>query len=118
MRSMDKDEHDGMEEDEGEGEDDDSSSDDSGSASGEDEAEEDDEELILLLQARLQTCNGRDYKAHAQLVKCLKEQGELKKLEKAREHFSEMFPLTPEMWLEWISDEGRMFRPVFFISGS
>ena len=82
---------------------------DDGSASGEDGADDDDdEELILLLQARLQTCGGRDYDAHVQLIKCLKDHGELKKLEKARQAFSGIFPLTEDMWLGWISDEGRL----------
>jgi len=81
---------------------------DDGSASGEDGADDDDEELILLLQARLQTCGGRDYDAHVQLIKCLKDHGELKKLETARQAFSGIFPLTEDMWLGWISDEGRL----------
>lgn len=93
-------------------EDEDEDSSDDGSESGEDERgaadDDEDEELILLLQARLETCGGRDYDAHAQLVKCLKDRGELKKLEKARQAFSRQFPLTEDMWLEWISDESRL----------
>ena len=107
---MSKPEQDDRMEEEGEDEEEDSSED--GSDSGPDGAgggdEDADEELILLLEARLQTCGGRDYDAHAQLVRCLKDRGELKKLDKARLAFSEMFPLTEDMWLEWISDEGRL----------
>jgi len=96
-------------EDEEADDDEESGSSNDGSASGSDACDdEDDEELILLLQARLQTCGGRDYDAHVQLIKCLKDQGELKKLEKARQNFSKTFPLTEHMWLEWISDETRL----------
>ena len=92
--------------------DDDGSSSD-GSSSGEEAAvdssgDDEDEELLLLLEARLQTCGGRDYDAHAQLVRCLRDRGEMRKLEKARQAFSAVFPLTADMWLEWISDESRL----------
>jgi len=87
----------------------DSDSSDEGSGSGPDGADsDDDEELILLLQARLQTCGERDYDAHVQLIKCLRDRGEIGKLEKARQAFARMFPLTEDMWLEWISDESRL----------
>jgi squamous cell carcinoma antigen recognized by T-cells 3 len=90
----------------GTGGEEDSGSSDDGSGSGADSDEE--EELILLLQARLQTCGGRDYDAHVQLIKCLRDRGEIRKLEKARQAFASMFPLTEDMWLEWISDESRL----------
>ena len=95
--------NDAMEED---NEEEESGSSDDGSESGEDD--DDEEELILLLEARLQTCGGRDYEAHVQLIKLLKDHGQIKKLEKARDAFSQVFPLTEELWLQWISDEVRL----------
>lgn len=38
-------------------------------------------------------------------ISALRKEGELEKLRVAREAMSEMFPLTPAMWQEWIKDE-------------
>ncbi|KAJ8312590.1 hypothetical protein KUTeg_009963 [Tegillarca granosa] len=45
------------------------------------------------------------YDAHVELIKILREMGELERLRNAREKMSELFPLTPELWLDWLRDE-------------
>ena len=43
-----------------------------------------------------------NYALHVKLIKTLTDK---EKLESARETFAERFPLTPELWTEWIEDE-------------
>ncbi|XP_046840830.1 squamous cell carcinoma antigen recognized by T-cells 3-like [Xenia sp. Carnegie-2017] len=45
------------------------------------------------------------YESHLKLIQALREIGDLDKTRQARETMSRMFPLTPEIWLEWIKDE-------------
>lgn len=40
-----------------------------------------------------------------QYIKSLRKQGDIEKLRIAREAMSAMFPLSSEMWKEWIKDE-------------
>lgn len=40
-----------------------------------------------------------------QYIKLLRKMGDVEKLRAAREAMSELFPLTPAMWQEWIKDE-------------
>jgi len=44
------------------------------------------------------------YQLHIKLISALREMGEGEEVEKAREAFSKLFPLTENMWLEWIAD--------------
>uniref|UniRef100_A0A8C3T1V3 Spliceosome associated factor 3, U4/U6 recycling protein n=1 Tax=Chelydra serpentina TaxID=8475 RepID=A0A8C3T1V3_CHESE len=52
--------------------------------------------------------NAFDYNCHLDLIKLLRQEGELVKLRRARQKMSELFPLTEEIWLDWLKDEIRM----------
>uniref|UniRef100_A0A8C8H192 RRM domain-containing protein n=1 Tax=Oncorhynchus tshawytscha TaxID=74940 RepID=A0A8C8H192_ONCTS len=90
-REMDSDEEEGMGIDNSDDEEDDSSEDDK-----ENEAE------IQRLEEQL-SINAFDYNCHVDLIKLLRQEGELPPLRKARQKMSELFPLTegPEIWLEY-----------------
>ncbi|CAN0532550.1 unnamed protein product, partial [Ectocarpus sp. 12 AP-2014] len=61
-------------------------------------------EQFALLKGAVQDCPG-DYTAHLSFVKHLRGErpGSLELL-KARQDFSERFPLSAELWQEWIDD--------------
>ena len=82
-------------------EDDDDSSDSDGDSE-EDSSDDTDEEeaaksslplTIPALEARIKETEGRDYEAHAMLVKALRQKSAMSKLENARKAFSKAFPL-------------------------
>uniref|UniRef100_A0ABM5F2Q7 Squamous cell carcinoma antigen recognized by T-cells 3 n=1 Tax=Pogona vitticeps TaxID=103695 RepID=A0ABM5F2Q7_9SAUR len=75
-------------------------------SSGEDEEKENEAE-IQRLEEQL-SINAYDYNCHLDLIKLLHQEGELVKLRKARQKMSELFPLTEEIWLDWLKDEIRM----------
>ncbi|XP_049623727.1 squamous cell carcinoma antigen recognized by T-cells 3 isoform X2 [Suncus etruscus] len=82
------------------------------SSPGEDEWELDDEEEknqleIERLEEQL-SINVYDYNCHVDLVRLLRLEGELTKVRVARQKMSEIFPLTEELWLEWLHDEISM----------
>nr|XP_042708369.1 squamous cell carcinoma antigen recognized by T-cells 3 isoform X3 [Chrysemys picta bellii] len=76
------------------------------SADGEDEEKENEAE-IQRLEEQL-SINAFDYNCHLDLIKLLRQEGELVKLRRARQKMSELFPLTEEIWLDWLKDEIRM----------
>lgn len=82
-----------------------------GSSSEEEEVEDDDdkenEAEIQRLEEQL-SINAFDYNCHVDLIKMLRQAGELGKLRRARQKMSELFPLTEEIWLDWLKDEIRM----------
>ncbi|CAG2237408.1 SART3 [Mytilus edulis] len=45
------------------------------------------------------------YDVHIDLIKLLKQLGELEQLRDARQRMSELFPLAEGLWLEWLKDE-------------
>ncbi|KAE9595134.1 putative RNA recognition motif domain, LSM-interacting domain, tetratricopeptide-like helical [Lupinus albus] len=59
---------------------------------------------IQSLEAEL-AVNPSHYDSHFQYIKLLRRMGDVEKLSKAREAMSELFPLSPSMWQEWIKDE-------------
>ncbi|XP_027271761.1 squamous cell carcinoma antigen recognized by T-cells 3 isoform X1 [Cricetulus griseus] len=82
------------------------------SSPGEDEWEYDEEEEknqleIERLEEQL-SINGYDYNCHVELIRLLRLEGELNKVRMARQKMSELFPLTEELWLEWLHDEISM----------
>uniref|UniRef100_A0A8C7NIM6 Spliceosome associated factor 3, U4/U6 recycling protein n=1 Tax=Oncorhynchus mykiss TaxID=8022 RepID=A0A8C7NIM6_ONCMY len=95
-REMDSDEEEGMGIENSDDEEDDSSEDDK-----ENEAE------IQRLEEQL-SINAFDYNCHLDLIKLLRQEGELPPLRKARQKMSELFPLTEEIWLDWLKDEIRL----------
>ncbi|NWI51999.1 SART3 protein, partial [Calyptomena viridis] len=76
------------------------------SGDGEDEEKENEAE-IQRLEEQL-SINAFDYNCHLDLIKLLHQEGELVKLRRARQKMSELFPLTEEIWLDWLKDEIKM----------
>ncbi|KAF3850836.1 hypothetical protein F7725_012608 [Dissostichus mawsoni] len=64
--------------------------------------EKENEAEIQRLEEQL-SINAFDYNCHVDLIKLLKQEGELLRLRKARQKMSELFPLTegPDIWLEF-----------------
>lgn len=71
------------------------------------EDEKENEAEIQRLEEQL-SINAFDYNCHVDLIKLLKQEGELLRLRKARQKMSELFPLTEEIWLDWLKDEIRL----------
>ncbi|GMI81903.1 EMBRYO DEFECTIVE 140 [Hibiscus trionum] len=80
------------------------SSSDSESSDSEDEANQ--KEQLLTLEYELST-NPSNYDSHVQYIKLLRS-GEIEKLREARENMNTLFPLSPEMWIEWAKDEASL----------
>lgn len=69
-----------------------------------DDEEEADETEVKSLQTAL-TENPYDYATHVALINKLRTMGELDRLRVARNNMSNVYPLSPELWLSWIRDE-------------
>ncbi|KAM6155290.1 squamous cell carcinoma antigen recognized by T-cells 3 isoform 3-T3 [Rhynchocyon petersi] len=72
-----------------------------------DEEEEKNQLEIERLEEQL-SINIYDYNCHVDLIRLLRLEGELTKVRMARQKMSEIFPLTEELWLEWLHDEISM----------
>lgn len=48
------------------------------------------------------------YNTHVELISCLKKLGELDQLQHARESMHAIYPLTEELWLDWLRDEIKL----------
>ncbi|KAI5133240.1 squamous cell carcinoma antigen recognized by T-cells 3 isoform X1 [Manis pentadactyla] len=72
-----------------------------------DEEEEKNQLEIERLEEQL-SINIYDYNCHVDLIRLLRLEGELSKVRTARQKMSEIFPLTEELWLEWLHDEISM----------
>ncbi|MCI4392483.1 hypothetical protein PGIGA_G00146400 [Pangasianodon gigas] len=68
------------------------------------EDERENEAEIQRLEEQL-SINAFDYNCHVDLIKLLRQEGKLYRLRKARQKMSELFPLTEEIWLDWLKDE-------------
>ncbi|KAL2593527.1 hypothetical protein AAZV13_12G135000 [Glycine max] len=66
---------------------------------------------IESLQTELVT-NPSNYDAHLQYIRLLRRMGDVDKLSRAREAMSELFPLSPTMWRQWIKDEPEAFSRI------
>ncbi|KAF9349034.1 Splicing factor [Mortierella sp. AD094] len=64
-------------------------------------------ELISTLKRSLEE-NSNQYEQHTQLISLLKVAEMLEELRGARESMSKSFPLSEELWMEWIEDESNM----------
>ncbi|KAA0716719.1 Squamous cell carcinoma antigen recognized by T-cells 3 [Triplophysa tibetana] len=71
------------------------------------EDERENEAEIQRLEEQL-SINAFDYNCHVDLIKLLRQEGKLHRLRKARQKMSELFPLTEEIWLDWLKDEIRV----------
>ncbi|XP_053555809.1 squamous cell carcinoma antigen recognized by T-cells 3 [Bombina bombina] len=72
--------------------------------SSDEEDEKENEAEIQRLEEQL-SINAFDYNCHVDLIKLLRQEGELERLRRARQKMSELFPLTEEIWLDWLKDE-------------
>lgn len=87
------------------------SDDDKDSGSDEDlEEEEEDPELLKKITGFEEeiAANPYNYAAHLELVTLLRKTEDFEKLRAARNKFSEFYPLTGELWTEWVSDEQKI----------
>jgi len=84
------------------------------SMSGDDDEMEKDEEEdpeVLKKISEFETeisYNPYNYSAYLELVTLLRKTEDFGKLRNARSKFSEFYPLTGELWMEWISDEQKI----------
>ncbi|KAK8726198.1 hypothetical protein OTU49_010418 [Cherax quadricarinatus] len=78
----------------------------------EDEGEQDKKEEELRLKVKelkkQLDVNNLYYDGHVQLIAALRDLFELEEARKARQKMSEVYPLTPELWLDWIRDEQKV----------
>ena len=78
----------------------------------EEEEEEDTEDPEVLKQiSGFQeeiSQNPYNYSAHLSLVTLLRKTEHFDKLREARKSFSEFYPLTPALWIDWINDEQKI----------
>ncbi|KAB0363600.1 hypothetical protein FD754_007756 [Muntiacus muntjak] len=75
---------------------------------GYDEEEKNQLEIERLEEQKRLSINVYDYNCHVDLIRLLRLEGELTKVRMARQKMSEIFPLTEELWLEWLHDEISM----------
>ena len=68
---------------------------------------EDDPELLKQIESYNEEIlnNPYNYNAHLELVTCLRKTDNLEQLRKARQTFSQYYPLTAQLWIDWINDE-------------
>ncbi|XP_056384757.1 squamous cell carcinoma antigen recognized by T-cells 3 isoform X2 [Hyla sarda] len=85
----------------------DGSSEGTGQSSSDEEDEKENEAEIQRLEEQL-SINAFDYNCHVDLIKLLRQEGELDRLRRARQKMSELFPLTEEIWLDWLKDEMKI----------
>ncbi|XP_069817505.1 squamous cell carcinoma antigen recognized by T-cells 3 isoform X2 [Dendropsophus ebraccatus] len=83
------------------------SSEGTGQSSSDEEDEKENEAEIQRLEEQL-SINAFDYNCHVDLIKLLRQEGELDRLRRARQKMSELFPLTEEIWLDWLKDEMKI----------
>ncbi|KAJ4783243.1 Squamous cell carcinoma antigen recognized by T-cells 3 [Rhynchospora pubera] len=71
------------------------------------EEEADEAADALRVQALQQALRNQPlhYDSHLQYINCLRKLGEIDKLRNAREHMNRLFPLSPNLWQDWIADE-------------
>ncbi|RWS20550.1 Squamous cell carcinoma antigen recognized by T-cells 3-like protein [Leptotrombidium deliense] len=75
------------------------------------EDDDNDDELLetQIFELKSKICdNPYDYNAYLQLIDLVRKSGDLIRLREARENMAAKFPLTPELWLQWIRDESGL----------
>ncbi|KAK7072870.1 hypothetical protein SK128_011164 [Halocaridina rubra] len=82
----------------------DSDSDDSDNDLEEDKKEEELRSQVIQLKKQIAE-NYLFYDGHVNLIAALRELKELEEARNAREAMSKVYPLSPELWLEWLRDE-------------
>lgn len=75
-------------------------------------SDSDDDEAVDEAEVKsLQTClaeNPYDYATHVALINKLHKMGELDRLRTARDNMSNMYPLSPDLWLSCMQDEIKL----------
>ncbi|XP_076344868.1 spliceosome associated factor 3, U4/U6 recycling protein-like isoform X2 [Tachypleus tridentatus] len=79
----------------------------SNSAEDRSDDEEVDQNGINRLNSEIET-NPFNYDPHVQRINSLRKAGDLDKLRHAREKMSEIFPLTADLWMDWLTDESKL----------
>ncbi|KAI8499732.1 Squamous cell carcinoma antigen recognized by T-cells 3 [Branchiostoma belcheri] len=62
----------------------------------------------MLLPHEQVNSNPYDYNSHVELIRALRREGELVEVRLARERMSKFFPLTEELWMDWLTDEMKL----------
>ncbi|CAL1544489.1 unnamed protein product [Lymnaea stagnalis] len=75
------------------------------STDGSEDEHESELELKIAALTKQISQNPYVYDNHIEKIKALRELGDLHRLRDAREEMSKHFPLTEELWLEWLHDE-------------
>uniref|UniRef100_H2ZFC2 Squamous cell carcinoma antigen recognized by T-cells 3 n=1 Tax=Ciona savignyi TaxID=51511 RepID=H2ZFC2_CIOSA len=75
------------------------------------EDESDEEEVVDLAAIKLLdekiTSSPYNYQAHVDRINLLRKCGEFQSLSAARHEMKKLFPLTKQLWLEWLEDEQK-----------
>ncbi|KAF9137019.1 Splicing factor [Linnemannia schmuckeri] len=64
-------------------------------------------EAIVTFQTLLES-NPNQYEAHTQLIALLKSADMFEELREARESMNKIYPLSEDLWMDWINDEVNM----------
>ncbi|UJR35109.1 hypothetical protein I4U23_027880 [Adineta vaga] len=82
--------------------------DDTSSDSSEEQIDDAKQENELIALRETVQSNLYNYDSHISYITLARQYGNLEHLRFAREKMSEVFPLTEQLWLEWISDEKQL----------
>ena len=79
----------------------------------EDDDEKEDPELMKKISSLFEELDAKqgnpyNYNAHLELVNLLRKTDNFNQLRTARQNFSDFYPLTGELWVEWINDEMKV----------
>ena len=78
------------------------------SDSSEEQIDDEKQETALLALAEAVKSNPYNYQGHVNYIALARECGNLEHLRLARQSMSEIFPLTEQLWLDWLRDEQQL----------
>ncbi|CAF1247873.1 unnamed protein product [Adineta ricciae] len=87
---------------------DDDDDDDTSSDSSEEQLDDTKQENELVALREIVQSNLYNYQSHLDYISKSREYGNLEHLRFARQTMSEVFPLTEQLWLEWLDDEKKL----------
>jgi hypothetical protein len=90
------------------GEDDMDDDDDTSSDSSEEQIDDSKQETELVALRDIVQSNLYNYQSHIDYITLSRQYGNLEHLRVARQTMSEIYPLTPQLWLDWIHDEKQL----------
>jgi len=90
------------------GEDDMDDDDDTSSDSSEEQIDDSKQEAELVALRDIVQSNLYNYQSHIDYITLSRQYGNLEHLRVARQTMSEIYPLTPQLWLDWIHDEKQL----------